>query len=87
MVFSIEDYNARIYAVENDVLYQYSVPAFQNSGVRYYVLLNYSPLRRLELWVRFSQTRYNNVETIGSGLDTINGSVLSELHVQCRWSF
>ncbi len=83
--FSIDDYNARIYATENDVLYQYAVPMFQNSGVRYFLLANFNITKKLEAWVKYSVTTYHNTTTISSGLEQINSSTLSDLRVQIRY--
>ena len=85
-LFSIEDYNARVYATETDVLNQYSVPLYQNSGVRYYFVVHYRFSKKLDAWLKYSNTTYNNVNTIGTGLQQINGNVLSDLRVQIRWS-
>ncbi len=35
--FETDGYSGRIYAYENDLLYNYSVPAFYNKGVRWYL--------------------------------------------------
>lgn len=82
--FTVDDYNARVYAAENDVLYQYAVPLYQNSGVRYYVVARVKVNRKLELWFKYSQTRYSNISTISSGLEQINGNTLTDLRVQFR---
>jgi hypothetical protein len=82
--FTVDDYNARVYAAENDVLYQYAVPLYQNSGVRYYAVARLKVNRKLELWFKYSQTRYSNVNTISSGLEQINGNTLTDLRVQFR---
>ncbi len=86
-LFNVEDYNARIYATENDVLYQYAVPQFQNSGIRYYLVVHYRINKQLDCWIKYAQTTYNNVNTISSGLDQINGNVLSNMRIQMRWIF
>lgn len=83
--FTVDDYNARVYAAENDVLYQYAVPLYQNSGTRYYIVARYNITRRLELWLKFSETRYSNVNTISSGLEQVNGNKLSDVRIQVRW--
>ena len=83
--FTVDDYNARVYAAENDVLYQYAVPLYQNSGVRYYMVARAKITRKLELWLKFSETIYSNVKTISSGLEQINGNRLTDLRVQFRY--
>lgn len=83
-IFSIDDYNARVYATEQDVLYQYAVPLYQNSGIRYYAVTHIRITRRFDLWLKYSKTQYSNVKTIGSGLEKIEGNTLSDLRVQVR---
>lgn len=83
-VFTIDDFNARIYANENDVLYQYAVPLFNNSGIRYYLVLHQRISRKLDFWIKYSVTDYSDIESIGSGLQQINGNVQRDLRVQLR---
>ncbi|MES2689635.1 MAG: helix-hairpin-helix domain-containing protein [Bacteroidota bacterium] len=83
--FTVDDYNARVYAAENDVLYQYAVPLYQHSGTRYYIVARYHITRRLEFWLKFSETKYSNVNTISSGLEQVNGNTLSDIRLQVRW--
>lgn len=86
-MFDIEDFNARVFAVESDVLYQYSVPLYQNSGVRYYILLHYNLSKHFDIWLRYAKTTYSNVNSIGTGLEQIQGNESSDMKVQMRWSF
>lgn len=86
-MFDIEDFNARVFAVESDVLYQYSVPLYQNAGVRYYILLHYNVSKHFDLWLRYAKTTYSNVTIIGTGLEQIQGNSSSDMKVQVRWSF
>jgi hypothetical protein len=86
-MFDIDDFNARVFAVESDVLYQYSVPLYQNAGIRYYVLLHYNVSKHFDIWLRYAKTTYSNVNTIGSGLEQIQGNESSDMKVQVRWSF
>jgi hypothetical protein len=85
--FETDDYNSRIYAYENDVLYIYSIPAFSDKGFRYYFTFNYDLTKKLSVWLRWAQTIYKNKNSVGSGLDEIEGNRRSELKLQCRWIF
>ena len=85
--FETEGYNSRIYAYENDVLFYYSIPGFFNKGYRYYFNFNYDLNSRLTFWLKWSQTLYNNINAIGSGLDEIPGSSKSEIRVMATISF
>ena len=82
--FSTDDYQSRIYAYENDLLYQFSIPAFYGQGLRYY--FNYRHrLRNITLELRWSQTIYRNQSTISSGNEEIEGNKKSELKLQLRY--
>ena len=85
--FETDDYNSRIYAYENDVLFYYSIPAFFNKGYRYYLNLNYDFNSKISFWLKWSQTIYNNESSIGSGLDEIPGSGKSEIRIMGRIIF
>ena len=52
-----------------------------------YVLLNYEPFDFLELWGKFGITIYDEEQTIGSGLNQIEGDTRSEVGLQARVIF
>jgi hypothetical protein len=86
-LFDADSYDARVYAYESDVLYSYSVPSFYNRGIRYYLLARYSVTRGIDIWVRFAQTYYSNIDIISSGLEEINGNTKSEVKAEIRFRF
>lgn len=85
--FETDDYNSRIYAYENDVLYSYSIPAFYDKGFRYYINLNHDWGKKLSFWLRWAQTIFKKRNSVGSGLDEIPGNRRSELKFQVRYQF
>lgn len=85
--FDVQDYGARIYAYENDVLYQFSVPAFNNRGFRTYLNVRYRIYKGIDLWLKVSNTHYTNISTISSGPNAVNGNNLTELKAQLRFQF
>ncbi len=85
--FDIDDYNSRIYAYENDVLYSFSIPLFYDKGFRYYTNINYDISKKITIWLRWAQTIYSNRNPIGSGLDEIQGNKRSDFRVQLRYIF
>jgi hypothetical protein len=87
LLFNVDDFNARIYVYENDVLYAYSIPAFQNRGSRYYLVARYTLSRNLDVYARYAQTIFDNVSIIGSGLEEINGNSRSEIKLSVRLKF
>ena len=86
-IFDTESFNSRIYAYENDVLYAYSVPAYQGKGVRFYLNARYTLIRGFDLWLRYSLTSYYDQNTVGSGDDKINGNKRSDARLQIRYQF
>lgn len=86
-LFDVGSYDARIYTYESDVLYGYSIPSFQNRGSRFYILTRYALNRHIDFWIRYAQTYYTNIKTIGSGLDNIDQPKKSEVKVEMRLKF
>jgi hypothetical protein len=85
--FETDGYNSRLYAYENDVLYNYSIPVFFGQGYRYYLTLNYDLTKKLSFWLRWAQTIYRGKDLIGSGTDEIEGNRKTELKLQARYIF
>jgi hypothetical protein len=83
-LFDTDSYDSRQFIYERDLLYLYSVPAFSNKGVRYYLLTSYKVSKNVELWLKISQTKYVNQDTIGSGLEEINGDTKTSINAQLR---
>mgnify|MGYP001573856264 CR=1 FL=1 len=86
-VFDADSYDSRIYCYESDVAEAYSIPAFYDKGIRYYIMLRYHIMHGIDFWIRFAQTQYSNKNTLGSGLTQIDGSVKSEIKLQLRYKF
>ncbi len=83
--FETDDFNSRIYAYENDVLYGFSIPPFSDKGYRYYLNISYDATKKLTFWIRWAQFIYRDKNFIGSGLDKISNNKRSELKVQVIW--
>jgi hypothetical protein len=87
-VFDTKSYDSRVYIYENDVLYGYSVPALYYKGQRAYLLLNWDITRQFEIWIRISQSIFDNQLTLQAGsLNQIDGNTKSELKFQLRFKF
>jgi hypothetical protein len=86
-IFDTQDYNSRLYAYENDVLYSFSVPMFYDKGSRSYVMAKVSPNRYVDVWLKYSNTQYANRTTISSNLSEIEGNRKSEVRIQVLVKF
>lgn len=85
--FETDGYSSRLYAYENDVLYGYSIPVFHEKGHRYYININYEPVKNVSVWLRWAQTVYTNKTFTGSGLDEIPANHKSEIKIQALYKF
>ncbi|WP_337041566.1 helix-hairpin-helix domain-containing protein [Emticicia sp. 17c] len=85
--FLTDDYDSRIYAFENNVLYAVSFPAYYGKGIRAYLTGSYSINSRIDLWARYARTQLKNQTSIGSGNDEINGNHKSDISLQLRYKF
>jgi hypothetical protein len=61
------------------VLYFFAIPAYANRGTRTYLTARYKVSKSIDVWLRYGQWFYNNVEIIGSGLNEIMGNTKSEV--------
>ncbi len=86
-VFNIDHFDSRIYAYENDLLYEFYIPFFQGRGTRSYVNLRYKINHRFTWEFKLARTVLYNSSTIGSGNNTINDNQRTEFKTQVKISF
>lgn len=82
--FNTTNFDSRVYAYENDVLYASSFPVYFDKGIRSYLNVRWRIGRKVNIWARYALTYYFNRESIGSGLDEIEGKVRSDIKLQMR---
>jgi hypothetical protein len=83
-VFDAETYDARLYAYENDLLYVFSIPSYFNRGIRTYLMAKYEIGRKIDIWARWGLWSYQNVDTISSGLEEVDGSRRMDIKLQVK---
>ncbi len=86
-LFDTPDYDTRLFAYENDMLYTFSVPGYYYRGIRTYLMIQIEPVKNLTCWIRFGQFYYMNRTTIGSALEEVDGNTKTEIKVQLRYRF
>ncbi|HIO46369.1 TPA: helix-hairpin-helix domain-containing protein, partial [Candidatus Poribacteria bacterium] len=59
-MFETDTYNARMYVYETDVLYAFSIPAYYYRGTRMYIMARVKLLKRMDIWLRYAQTYYDD---------------------------
>lgn len=80
-------YNARIYAYENDLLYNFSIPAYFGKGTRMYLMLKYKLADFLTARLRYAHFYYVDRKVIGTGLNELQGNLASEIKFQLSFKF
>ena len=78
-LFDIPSYDARIYSCEPEVLYGYSVPAYQGRGIRTCCVLKLTITGKAYIWLRGGLTYYTDRDEVGTGPDMTTGNIRSEL--------
>ena len=77
--FQTDSYDSRIYQNEDDIKGIMANPALYGKGTRWYIALRYLLNNFFEINAKYSETNYENVTTVGSGNDLINGNIDNKL--------
>jgi len=85
--FRAEDYQTRQYDYEPDLLYYFSVPSYYGHGWRFLLLFKFSPVNKLDFWIKLGQYQFLDRDAIGTGLDEIDGHKKTEIRCQIRFKF
>ena len=83
--FHTDDYDSRVYQYERSVLHDLNVPMYYGHGIRYSLLLQAKIGGRLTAMAKLGVTNYFDRSTIGSALQQIDRSSMTDLLVQLRY--
>lgn len=83
-LFDTDSFDSRVYQFESDLLYVMSNTMLSGRGQRWYFMLKYNAFDRLDLWLKYGVTGYEDVHVISSGLNEIQGNRRSSIGVQAR---
>lgn len=83
-LFDTDDYDNRQYVYEKDVWMATSLPAYDGTGLRNYVLVHFVASKRVDFWVRWARTWYADREVIGSSGEEIDGNARNDIKFQLR---
>lgn len=85
--FKTDNYDARVYFYEPNVLYAYTLSSYYGRGVRWAVNGQYTWKKRWTVQAKYGHTWYADRDRIGSGPEEIQGSQKSDLTIQVRWKW
>jgi len=86
-LFDTDSYYARIYSSGSDIPNSFSIPSYYYQGSAYTIMMHYQVIKRITIWLRYSQTVYSNKQTISSGLDLINGNTKTDVSAELKFTF
>jgi len=86
-IMDCPDWDARIYAYENDVLYAFSILPYTGSGSRVYGMVKWDVARGVDIWVRYGAFLYNQTRVITEEIDDPTEKIKSDIHLQIRLQF
>ena len=85
--FRTDNYDARVYQYERSLLYDFSMPAYYGHGIRHALMLLASVGQRLVAVIKCGTTNYFDRSTIGSGMQQIRHSSMTDVLLQLRYKF
>lgn len=83
--FKTDTYNSGIGQYENDIPGVLTIPFFYGEGIKWYLLINYKILRKLELSIKYSNLIREDVKRIGTGLDELPVNYDDRIGVQVEF--
>ncbi len=86
-MFETDSFDSRVFQFENDLLYVLSNTALSGKGQRAYFVVKYKATDFLDIWLKYSQSVFEDVSTISSGLNEIEGNRRNNFGVQARIRF
>lgn len=85
--FHTDDFSSRLYVYERGMTYSFSFPAFFGHGLHYALLADLALSAQVGLTARLATTNYFDRTAIGTGLQQIDHSSMTDLEMQLKWNF
>ena len=87
VLFQSDSYDSRVYEFENDVNGVMFNPALYGEGIRWYLIVELSPTEFFHISGKYSETIKPTESSLGSGLNTIRGSLDNRISFQIDIKF
>ena len=82
--FRTDNYDARLYQYERSLQYDFSFPAYYGHGLRHSLMLQATIGSRIMAVAKYGTTNYFDRSIIGSGLQQISHSSMTDILLQLR---
>ncbi|MFZ4524397.1 MAG: ComEA family DNA-binding protein [Chlorobium sp.] len=86
-VFDTNDYDAAIYAYEDDLPLTSSLGVYDGQGKSLFLVATWKAMKQMKLGARYEKTWYSDREVCGSGNDERATSAPGSFHLGCLLSF
>ncbi len=86
-LFDTDDFDSRIYAYENSLLNEFSIPAYSGQGFRYYLNLRFKLNLSIMIEFRLSRTHLIDRDFFGSANSHIDSDTKTDVSLQLRFQF
>ena len=87
MYFQTDNWDTRISVYERNILYAFSYPVYYGQGLRYYAVMKWKIAKPLTLYLKCGSTHYFDRESIGSGLEAIDGREKTDIFCLLKYNF
>lgn len=81
-LFNGDDFETRQYVYEKDVLYGFSIPAYNGRGTRTYLLVQHQLNQKIKVWAKIGRFVIEDVTSLGSGNESFSGNTRTDVRVQ-----
>jgi len=85
--FDTENYDSRIYTYERQLPHNFAFPMYYGQGMRLALVARATVGRWLQLDAKAGFTHYFDRDVIGSGLQQVNASSMTDFYLQARFRF
>ncbi len=85
--FHTDSYDSRIYTYERQLPHEFGFISYYGKGNRLMLVGRANIGNTLQFDAKLGHTHYNDRSVIGSGLQQVAGSSMTELDIQLRWRF
>lgn len=82
--FCTDDYQSRVYLYERQLAHQFAFPSYYGRGLRLALAMRTDIGTRLRIAARLGHTRYFDRSVVGSALQQVDHSTLTDLDLQMR---
>jgi len=94
-IVDTDDFENRQYMYEKNVLYAFAIQGISGQAIRNYLMIQYKHSKKINVWIRYARTSFQDSQrivnaessSIGSGLSEIAGNKRSEVKMQVRFRF